>query len=68
MVYYNSLMIDKERGKGKYIKVGVSVIRLKTNWRTCSLYTSHIHWVVWGTGTPKDRDEVNRREVWECDG
>jgi hypothetical protein len=19
---------------------------------------SHIHWVVWGTGTPKDRDEV----------
>ena len=22
----------------------------------------HIHWVVWGTGTPKDRDEVNRRE------
>ncbi len=23
----------------------------------------HIHWVAWGTGTPKDRDEVNRREV-----
>ena len=23
---------------------------------------------VWGTGTPKDRDEVNRREVCECDG
>ena len=21
-----------------------------------------------GTGTPKDRDEVNRREVCECDG
>jgi hypothetical protein len=21
---------------------------------------SHIHWVEWGTGTPKDRDEVNR--------
>ena len=29
---------------------------------------SHIHWVVWGTGTPKDRDEVNRREFWVCDG
>ncbi len=38
---------------------------------------SHIHWVVGGTGTPKDtggtgtpkdRDEVNRREVGECDG
>jgi hypothetical protein len=34
------------------------------------LHTSHlhIHWVVRGTGTPKDRDEVNRREVSECDG
>jgi hypothetical protein len=25
------------------------------------------HWVVRG-GTPKHRDEVNRREVCECDG
>jgi hypothetical protein len=23
----------------------------------------HIHWVDRGTGTPKDRDEVKRREV-----
>ena len=30
------------------------------------IYTSHIHWVDRGTGTPKDRDEVNRREVCEC--
>ena len=30
--------------------------------------TSRIHWVGRGTGTPKDRDEVNRREVCECDG
>jgi hypothetical protein len=30
--------------------------------------TTHIHWVEWGTGTPKDRDEVNRQEVSECDG
>ncbi len=30
--------------------------------------TSHIHWVTRGTGTPKDRDEVNRRGVSECDG
>ena len=22
----------------------------------------------WGTGTPKNRDEVNKREVCECDG
>jgi hypothetical protein len=27
-----------------------------------------IHWVARGTGTPKDRDEVIRREVCECDG
>jgi hypothetical protein len=26
------------------------------------------HWVVRGTGTPKERDETNRREVCECDG
>jgi hypothetical protein len=29
---------------------------------------SHIHWVDRGTGTPKDRDEVNNREDCECDG
>ena len=34
----------------------------------CTLTTSHIHCVVRGTGTPKDKDEVNRRDVWECDG
>ncbi len=22
---------------------------------------------MWGTGTPKDKDEVNRRDVSECD-
>jgi hypothetical protein len=32
------------------------------------IYTSRIHWVPRGTGTPKDRDEVNRREICECDG
>jgi hypothetical protein len=30
--------------------------------------STHIHWVTRGTGTPKDRDENNRREVCECDG
>ncbi len=29
---------------------------------------SSIHWVVRGTVTPKDIDEVNKREVYECDG
>ena len=32
------------------------------------IYTSRIRWVASGTGVPKDRDEVNRREVVECDG
>jgi hypothetical protein len=27
----------------------------------------HILWVARGTGTPKDRGEVNKREVYECD-
>ena len=26
------------------------------------------HWVERGPGTPKDRDEVNKREVCVCDG
>jgi hypothetical protein len=26
---------------------------------------SHVHWVSWGTGTPKERDEVNRVS-FEC--
>ena len=32
------------------------------------IYASPIHWVGLGTGTPKDRDEVNKRDVCECDG
>jgi hypothetical protein len=30
--------------------------------------TPLIHWVGRGTGTPKDKDEVNKREVCECEG
>jgi hypothetical protein len=32
------------------------------------IYEPPIHWVGLGTGTPKNRDEVNKREVCECDG
>jgi hypothetical protein len=34
------------------------------------LLTSHTLGWSWtrGTGTPKDRDEVNKREVCECEG
>ena len=27
-----------------------------------------MNWVTRGTGTPKNRDKVKRREVYECDG
>jgi hypothetical protein len=34
-----------------------------------NLRASHtLSWVGLGTGTPKDRDEVNKRDVCECDG
>jgi hypothetical protein len=42
--------------------------RLKTKAEVSMIYTSHIHWVDRGTETPKDKDEVNRRDVCECDG
>jgi hypothetical protein len=39
-------------------------------WTNCVLYNrtqkilEYIHWVAWGTGTPKDRDEVNKN-LWK---
>ena len=39
----------------------------RLNVETGGSKTHRIHWVGRGTGTPKDRDEVNRREVCECD-
>ncbi len=40
----------------------------KTKSRRWGIYTFRIHWVARGTGTPKDRDDVKSREVWECEG
>ncbi len=40
----------------------------KTKNEIWEIYTSRIHWVARGTGTPKDRDEVNGRDVCDCDG
>jgi hypothetical protein len=31
-------------------------------------FTPLIHWVGRGTGTPEDKDEVNKRGVCECEG
>jgi hypothetical protein len=41
--------------------------RLKTKDEE-STHLTYRDWVPRGTGTPKDRDEVNRRDVCECDG
>ena len=40
-------------------------LKTKTEESMCLVYTG---WVARGTGTPKDRDEGNRRDVCECDG
>ncbi len=34
----------------------------------CEIYSTLTHWVGRGTGTPEDKDEVNKREVCECEG
>jgi len=61
---------SKKRKKENLLK-SVTLFKMheaRTRKMVHGIYTSHIHCVVWGTGTPKNRDEVNRREVWECDG
>jgi hypothetical protein len=51
------LLNDKSRGKLKtYIWVSVWWNSKIYSW---GIYTTRIHWVTWGTGTYKDRDEVN---------
>jgi hypothetical protein len=32
------------------------------------IYAPRTHWVGRGTGRSKDKDEVNKREVCECEG
>ena len=57
------LFIDKARVKGN------TYIWVSLQWETRrDIYMSRIHWVVWGTGTPKDSDEGKRQEIWECEG
>jgi hypothetical protein len=42
-------------------------LQTKTKRFTGLSYTG-FKWVGRGTGTPKDKDEVNKREVGECEG
>jgi hypothetical protein len=60
------LWIDKVTVKDKTYK-WVSMWWKTKNWNW-GIYTSRIHWVDRGNETPKDKDEVKRREVYECDG
>ncbi len=60
------IIIDKAWANDKtYIWVSVWWKTKNENW---GIYAPRIHWVPRGTGTPIDRDEVNRRDVCECDG
>ena len=70
-VFYYEQQITREV-KRIHIRVYRTYVRVSVLWKT-KLYnggndTSRIHYVEWGTGIPKDKDEVKRREVWECDG
>ncbi len=58
------LWIDEAKGKDKTF-IWVSVYWQTTNYE---IYAPRTHWVGRGTGTPKDKDEVNKREVCECEG
>ncbi len=60
------LWIYKTRTKDKTY-IWVSVWWKTKNW-SWGIYMSNIHWVARETGTPKERDEVNRRDVCERDG
>ncbi len=70
-VYYESRKRELKkrpmsRAKEKtYIWVSLWWKTKNKNWE---IWTPRIHWVGRGTGTPKDKDEVNRRDVCECDG
>ncbi len=50
---------------GRLHREFVLLLFLQTHWETDRFFA--VSGVV-GTGTPKDEDEVNRREVCECDG
>ncbi len=41
------------------------VVYYESSWE---IYTSRIHWLARGIGTPKNKDEINRRDVSEWDG
>ena len=62
-VYHESMNRELQR-RPKYECRCDERLKTKVEGSTSLSYTEF----VWGTGTPKDRDEVNRREVCECDG
>ena len=59
VVYYESINREIKRNP-------IYEYRYDERLKTKGIYTTHMYWVGRGSGTTKDRDEVNRREVCEC--
>jgi hypothetical protein len=62
---HTGLVVELEHLKIKTRLIN-EVNLLKTT--NSEIYEPLTHWVGRGTGTPKDKDEVNKREVCECEG
>ncbi len=58
MVYYESRKGELKKRRKNEDRCDE---RLKTKSR--GNYIPHMHWVARGTGTPKDKDEVNKRSL-----
>jgi hypothetical protein len=66
VVYYESIKRELQRKPTSECRCDER-LKTKTEESTHIVYTGSLG-DFRGTGTPKDNDEVNRREVCECDG
>ncbi len=60
------LWIEKARATDKTYEWGS--VRWETKSYSWGIYMTHIHWVPRQNKRPRDKDEVNKREIHECDG
>ncbi len=71
-LFYNSVYYESSKWEIKTKPIYETTLWVSVWWNPKNLrweiYTTRIHWVDRGTGTPKDKDEVNRGDVCECDG
>ncbi len=63
-----SLVVYYEGIKRQVKRRPIYECRCDERLKTRGIYTTDMYCVTRWTGTPKDRDEINRREVCECDG